>query len=70
MHSAYSCLSIIYISFGLRAAFIASNFYFQSTRAIVFHNKVELSEHRFFGTIYGLVRDTIGAVVIIYGYKT
>lgn len=44
-------------------------FYFQTTTAIVFHNKVELSEHRFSVTIYGLVRDTISSAVIIYGYK-
>lgn len=42
---------------------------FQSTKAIVFHNKVELTEHRFLATIYGLNRDIIANVVIIYGYK-
>lgn len=43
--------------------------YFQSTKAIVFHNKVELSEHHFSTTIYGLERIVIANMVIIYGYK-
>lgn len=42
---------------------------FQSTMAIVFHNQVELTEHRFSATIYGLNRDIIANVVIVYGYK-
>lgn len=38
--------------------------------AIVFSNKVKLSEHEFVGTIYGLQRDTItNVVIIIYGYR-
>lgn len=43
---------------------------FQSTLAIVFSNKILLKEHRFSGTIYGLDRNTIANVVIIYGYRT
>lgn len=43
----------------------------QSPMAIVFRNKVELSEHQFAGTIYGLLRDTITSVsIIIYGHRT
>lgn len=41
----------------------------KSTAAIIFHNKVQLTDHRFSATIYGLNRDKIAYVVIIYGRR-
>lgn len=45
-------IELNFLSFSL-SLFFSFTLYLQSTRAIVFHNKVELTEHRFFGTIYG-----------------
>ncbi|XP_055321236.1 uncharacterized protein LOC129577748 [Sitodiplosis mosellana] len=52
------------------AILTAASIRLNSTAAIVFHNKVQLTAHRFSATVYALNRDTIADVVIIYGHRT
>lgn len=51
----------------------SSDFFFsdlQTTQAIMFNNKVAMTEHQFSGTVYGLDRNVFNAIYIIYGYTT
>lgn len=43
--------------------------FLQSPKAIVFHDKVELTAHRFLATVYGRSQDMIDVVLIIYGHR-
>lgn len=56
------------MNFGSETLDFSIFFPFQTTKAIIFNNKVKMNETHFSCTVYGLTRNNFTVAVLIYGH--